>query len=80
VGALLSTRKALLKKTVDLANEVRGLLKVFGLRLPKTVQHGSSASALFYPLIIWGCGSTRKAVLLEKHGHGAHLGSKMNRV
>lgn len=39
--ALLSTRKALLKKTMDLANEVRGLLKIFGIRLPKTVKHGS---------------------------------------
>lgn len=41
VRALLSTRKALLNKTIDLANEVRGLLKIFGPRLPKTVQHGS---------------------------------------
>ena len=41
VRALLSCRKALLNKTIDLANEVRGLLKIFGLRLPKTVQHGS---------------------------------------
>ncbi len=39
--ALLSTRKALLKKTMDLANEVRGLLKIFGIRLPKTVKHGT---------------------------------------
>ena len=39
--ALLSTSKALLKKTMDLANEVRGLLKIFGIRLPKTVKHGS---------------------------------------
>ncbi|NVO58693.1 IS110 family transposase [Rhodobacteraceae bacterium B1Z28] len=39
--ALLSCRKALLNKTIDLANEMRGLLKIFGLRLPKTVQHGS---------------------------------------
>lgn len=39
--ALLSPRKALLNKTIDLANEVRGLLKIFGLRLPKTVKHGS---------------------------------------
>ncbi|MEH6831348.1 MAG: hypothetical protein V7661_10950 [Sulfitobacter sp.] len=38
---LLSTRKALLKKTMDLANEVRGLLKVFGVRLHRTVRHGS---------------------------------------
>ncbi len=41
VRALLSTRKALLSKTIDLANEVRGLLKIFGLRLPKSVQNGS---------------------------------------
>ena len=39
--AILSTRKALLKKTMDLANEVRGLLKIFGVRLPRTVKHGS---------------------------------------
>lgn len=39
--ALLSTRKALLKKTMDLANEVRGLLKIFGVCLPRTVKHGS---------------------------------------
>ena len=37
--ALLSARKALLKKTMDLANEVRGVLKIFGIRLPKTVKH-----------------------------------------
>jgi transposase len=38
VRALLSTRKALLCKTIDLANEVRGLLKIFGIRLPKAVR------------------------------------------
>lgn len=41
VRALLSTRKALLSKAINLANEVRELLKVFGIRLPKTVTHGS---------------------------------------
>jgi transposase len=39
--ALLSTRKALLNKTIDLANKVRGLLNIFGLRLPKSVSRGS---------------------------------------
>lgn len=39
--ALRSSRKALLNKTIDLSNEVRGLLKIFGLRLPKTGSHGS---------------------------------------
>jgi transposase len=41
VRALLSTRKALLKKTMDIANEACGLLEVFGIRLPMTVKHGS---------------------------------------
>ncbi len=41
VRALLSTRKALLSKTIDLANEVRGLLKICGIRRPKTLKHGS---------------------------------------
>jgi transposase len=50
VRALLSTRKALLKKTIDLANEVRGLLKIFGVRLPRTVKH-SSFDALVRPMI-----------------------------
>ena len=50
VRALLSTRKALLSKTSDLANEVRGLLKIFGIRLPKTVKHGSFDS-LVRPLV-----------------------------
>lgn len=50
VRALLSTRKALLNKTIDLANEVRGLLKIFGIRLPKTVKHGSFDS-IVRPLI-----------------------------
>ena len=50
VRALLSTRKALLKKTLDLANEVRGLLKIFGVRLPRTVKHGSF-DALVRPMI-----------------------------
>ncbi|WP_157598625.1 hypothetical protein [Tateyamaria omphalii] len=39
--ALLSCCKAPIKKIIDLAHEVRGLLKIFGLRLPKTLQHGS---------------------------------------
>jgi len=46
LSALLSTRKALLKKTMDLANEVRGLLKIFGVRLPKTMKHGSFDSVV----------------------------------
>ncbi|WP_257884029.1 IS110 family transposase [Roseobacter insulae] len=39
--AQLSCRKALLYRTIDLAKEVRGLLKIFGLRLSQMVQHGS---------------------------------------
>lgn len=39
--ALLASRKALLKQCVDLENELRGLLRVFGICLPPRVRHGS---------------------------------------
>ena len=39
--ALLSSRKAIQKKCIDLANEVRGLFKIFGIRLPSRVEQGS---------------------------------------
>ena len=41
VRALLASRKAILKKCVDLENELRGLLRVFGVCLPPRVAHGS---------------------------------------
>ena len=40
VRALLASRKAILTKCVDLENELRGLLKMFGVRLPPRVGHG----------------------------------------
>ncbi len=39
--ALLASRKAILTKCVDLENELRGLLKIFGVRLASRVGHGS---------------------------------------
>jgi transposase len=39
VRALLSRRRAVLKKCVDLENEVRGLLKIFGIKLPGQLGH-----------------------------------------
>jgi transposase len=41
VRALLSSRKAILTKCIDLENELRGLLKVIGVRLPIRVGHGA---------------------------------------
>ena len=41
VRALLSSRKTILSKCVDLENELRGLLKIFGVRLVPRVGHGS---------------------------------------
>ncbi len=41
VRALLASRKAILKKCVDLENELRGLLKAFRIRLPSRVGHGA---------------------------------------
>jgi transposase len=44
--ALLSSRKTILSKCVDLENELRGLLKVFGVRLAPRVGHGSFDQAV----------------------------------
>jgi transposase len=41
IRALLASRKAILKKCVDLENELRGLLRVFGVRLASKVPHGA---------------------------------------
>jgi transposase len=41
IRALLSSRKAVLDKCVDLENEIRGLFKVFGIKLPPKLGHGS---------------------------------------
>lgn len=39
VRTLLTSRKVLLRKCIDLENEIRGLLKVFGIRLPSSLAH-----------------------------------------
>ena len=41
VRALLSSRKAVLAKCIDLEQEIRGLFKVFGIKLPARLGHGS---------------------------------------
>jgi transposase len=41
VRALLSSRKAVLAKCIGLEQEIRGLFKVFGIKLPKRLGHGS---------------------------------------
>ncbi len=41
VRALLSSRRALLDKCIDLENEVRGIFKIFGVKLPSKLGHGS---------------------------------------
>ena len=40
VRALLSSRKAFLAKCIDLEQEIRGLFKVFGIKLPARLGHG----------------------------------------
>ena len=41
IRMLLSSRKAVLDKCIDLENEVRGLFKIFGIKLPPKLGHGS---------------------------------------
>jgi hypothetical protein len=47
---LLASRKALLSKCVDLENEVRGLLKVFGIKLRAGLGHGPFDKAARQPI------------------------------
>ena len=41
IRALLSCRKTVLKKCIDLENEIRGLIRLLGIRLPGTLKHGT---------------------------------------
>ena len=41
IRALLSSRKTVLKKCVDLENEIRGLIRLLGINLPGTLKHGA---------------------------------------
>jgi transposase len=50
VRALLTSRRALLDKCIDLENEIRGIFKIFGVKLPPKLGHGSFDRAV-RPLI-----------------------------
>ena len=50
IRTLLASRKALLRKCMDLENEVRGLLKVFGIRLPVGLSRGTFDKAVREPI------------------------------
>ena len=41
IRALLSCRKTVLSKCVDLENEIRGLVRLMGIRLPGPLKHGA---------------------------------------
>lgn len=41
IRMLLTSRRAVLDKCIDLENEVRGLFKIFGIKLPPKLGHGS---------------------------------------
>jgi transposase len=47
---LLAARKALLRKGIDLENEVRGLLKVFGIKLMPGLRHGAFDQVVREPI------------------------------
>ncbi|MBZ9789578.1 IS110 family transposase [Rhizobium sp. 3T7] len=46
IRALLSSRKVMQRKCIDLENEIRGLLKVFGVKLPMHLSRGSFDAAV----------------------------------
>ncbi|MFZ0469341.1 MAG: IS110 family transposase [Thiogranum sp.] len=41
IRVLLSSRKAVLRKCIDLENEIRGLVRLLGIRLPGPLKHGA---------------------------------------
>lgn len=48
--ALLSSRKVIQRKCIDLENEIRGLLKLFGVKLPAPLS-GAAFDAVVRPII-----------------------------
>jgi transposase len=50
IRALLSSRKAVLRKCVDLENELRGLLRIFGITLPSKLAHGAFDAVVRKPI------------------------------
>ena len=46
IRMLLGSRKAVLNKCIDLENEIRGLFKVFGIKLPPRLGHGAFDAAV----------------------------------
>lgn len=53
--ALLTSRKVMQRKCIDLENEIRGLLRIFGVVLPLWLFRGADASTL----PIWRDGQSR---------------------
>ncbi|MBB3149442.1 transposase [Phyllobacterium trifolii] len=46
IRALLTSRKVMQRKCIDLENEIRGLLKVFGVKLPMRLARGAFDAAV----------------------------------
>jgi transposase len=46
IRALLTARKVMQRKCIDLENEIRGLLKVFGVKLSRRLYHGAFDGAV----------------------------------
>jgi len=46
IRMLLTSRRAVLDKCIDLENEIRGLFKIFGIKLPPKLGHGSFDKAV----------------------------------
>ena len=46
IRLLLASRKAVLSKCIDLEQEIRGLFKIFGIKLPPKLGHGAFDAAV----------------------------------
>jgi transposase len=72
IRALLSSRRVILRKCVDLENELRGLLWIFGTKLPSSLAHGTVEEVVRYTSApIQAClddGRFRRVGLMKQSG------------
>ena len=66
---LLAARKALLRRRIDLENEVRGLLKVYGFKLPAQIYHARFDDMARQALIADPALAEALDPLLDARGH-----------
>jgi hypothetical protein len=74
IRLLLSSRRAVLSKCVDLENELRGLLRVFGVRLASKVPHSCLYTSMLQVARSYLCVMIDPKVLATRSRSAVHRG------